>query len=102
MCKLLCGLITPAPPSPLCRSAHLHSPMWSHPATIQHDGPGLRGERVRRHHSCQCHPSETSLTPPVHATLVAPTGNTLPLPLPLEQRRILMTTAMASSTLRPP
>ena len=42
----------PAPPSPLCRSTHLHSPMWSHPATIPRDGPGLRGKRIRRHHSC--------------------------------------------------
>jgi hypothetical protein len=65
----------PAPPSPLCRSTHLHSPMWSHPATIPRDGPGLRGKRIRRHHSCQCHPPETSLTPHVHSTLVAPTGH---------------------------
>jgi hypothetical protein len=65
----------PAPPSPLCRSAHLHSPIWSHPATIRRDGPGLRGQRAPRHRSCSCHPPEMSVTPHVHSTLVTPTGH---------------------------
>src|SRR5262245_23839516 len=49
--------------------------MWSHPATIQRDGPGLRGQRAPRHGSCPCHPPATSWTPHVPSTRVAPTGH---------------------------
>src|SRR5262245_3428043 len=72
----------PAPPSPLCRSVHLRSPTSTHPATIQRDGPGLRGERARRHDSCSCHRPATSLTPHVHLTGVAPTGHDAAATLP--------------------
>jgi hypothetical protein len=65
----------PASRSPLCRSTHLRSPMSSHPATVQRDGPRLSGERARRHRSCQGHPPATLLTPHVHVTRVAPTGH---------------------------
>jgi hypothetical protein len=65
----------PAPPSRLCRSAHPRSPTSSHPATIQRDGPGLSGERARRHRSCPYHPPATSLTSHVHLTIVALTGH---------------------------
>ena len=73
--ELLLGFITTGSPAILCRSAHRRSLTSSHPATMQHDGPGLSGERARRHRSCQCHPPETSLTPPVHSTIVAPTDH---------------------------
>lgn len=65
----------PAWPSPLCRSVHRGSPTAFHPATVPPNGPGLSGERARRHSSCACHPPETSLTSHVHVTRVAPTGH---------------------------
>jgi hypothetical protein len=61
-----------APLSSLCRSAHLRPPTASHPATVQRDASGLKGERPRRHRSCPCHPPATPLTPRVHVTRVAP------------------------------
>jgi hypothetical protein len=75
MCKRLDGLIATGLAHILCRSMHLRYPTSSHPATIQRDGPGLSGERARRHHSCPCHPPATSLTTHVHVTRVAPTGH---------------------------
>src|SRR5262249_9546604 len=92
----------PAPPSLLCRSAHLRFPTSPHPATIQRDGPRLRGEKARRHSSCQCHPKETSLTPQCHLTSVALLAMTRPLPLLLEHRRMPRTTSMTSPPLTPP
>ena len=46
-----------------------------HPTPPLRDGSRIGDETVRWHRSCPCHPSETSLTPHVHSTLIAPTGH---------------------------
>jgi hypothetical protein len=49
--------LSPAQPSPLCRSTHLRSSTAFHPATIPCDGAGLGGERASGHSSCQRKPA---------------------------------------------
>jgi hypothetical protein len=62
----------PAQPSPLYTSAHLRSPTSSHPAVIQRDGAGLRGERAHGHDSCSSDSVEMLLTWHFNSIAVVP------------------------------